>query len=231
MLLVVKIVLFSYISIDKVLSSEISLTIFKTGTYPIIYPYFSPLPNSVFVNDVFRGDCQALCNLGPRISYIKLQFNDYITSCENMFNGLSYINEIDLSGFDFSHVISMKSMFQGCSNLKSIKFGNIDTSRVENMDMTFQNCTGLTSIDLSKFDTNSVITFTNMFSYCQNIISIDASSFKATKAIMMTEMFSYNYKLISIDLSNFDTTNVQYMQGVFYSCKNLKYLNLKLFSD
>ena len=157
MLLVVKIVLFSYISIDKVLSSEISLTILKTGTTPIINPYFSPLPNSVLVNGKLWEDCKPSCYLGPQKSYIKLQFNDDITSCENMFNGLSYIDEIDLSGFDFSHVISMKSMFQGCSNLKFIEFGNIDTSRVENMDMTFQNCTGLTSIDLSKFDTNSVI--------------------------------------------------------------------------
>ena len=43
--------LFSYISIDNILASEIIFTVNKIGPYFIINPYFSPLPNSVFVNN------------------------------------------------------------------------------------------------------------------------------------------------------------------------------------
>ena len=116
--------LFSYISIDNILASEIIFTVNTIGPYFIINPYFSPLPNSVFVNNTLREDCQMSCNI-TLWDKIKLQFDDDITSCENMFKDLFYITEIDLSNFDFSHVTSMNSMFNGCNSLVNINFGNI----------------------------------------------------------------------------------------------------------
>ena len=151
---------------DEILASEIILTIEGNGAQAILNQNFHPEPNSVFVNNDIRNDCKRSCNLGEYNNEIKLEFNDYVTSCENMFQGLSNLKEIDLSGFDFSKVTSMKSMFQYCTGLKSIKFGNIDTSKVENMEMTFYQCTELLSIDLSKFDTSSVTSFQFMFYQC-----------------------------------------------------------------
>ena len=220
--LIINIFFFSYISIDKVFSSVIILTIYENGNQAILNENFEFEPNGVVVDNKDKNDCKKLCYLESFNSKIYLKFNDDINSCENMFKGLSNIIEIDLSKFDFSHVTSMKSMFQNCTGLKVIEFGNINTSKVENMKMVFEGCKELASIDLSKFDTNLVTTFEKMFSHCEKIKSIDASNFKATEALNIEDMFSYDYELISIDLSNFDTSKVDNMQGLFFKCQNIK---------
>ena len=63
---------------------------------------------------------------------ITLRFNYKITSCQNMFNDLKNITEVDLSNFNASEVTSMESMFYRCENLVKIIFGNFNTSNVEN---------------------------------------------------------------------------------------------------
>ena len=122
--LVINIFFIFYILIHIVSASEIILTIYEKGNQAILNQSFSPEPNAVFVNNIKRNDCKKFCDLSSYNSEIKLQFNDYIYSCENMFNGLN-ITEIDLSKFDFSEVTSMKSMFELCIYLESINFGNI----------------------------------------------------------------------------------------------------------
>ena len=64
---------------------------------------------------------------------IKIVYDQPVTSCENMFYYISYIESIDLSNFDTSQVVSMKSMFGYCTGLKSVNFGNLDTSKVSIM--------------------------------------------------------------------------------------------------
>ena len=90
---------------------------------------------------------------------VRIKFDGFLESCENMFEGLSSIIQIDSSNLDFSKVTSMSSMFNHCINLEKIIFGNINTSLVKDMYRLFHCCTKLKSIDVSRFENSSV---TNM---------------------------------------------------------------------
>jgi len=115
---------------DKVLSSEITLKIYNIGNQPILSANFSLEPDAVFVDNIKRSNCKKYCDIESSDNEIKLIFNGFIISCENMFFKLENIKEIDLSRFDFSQVTTMKSMFHYCINLKAVKFGNIIIHRM-----------------------------------------------------------------------------------------------------
>ena len=86
------------------------------------------------------------CNLNDNLNNITIRFNEEIKTCENMFNNLDNIIEIDLSNFDASKVTNMHAMFSNCINLKKIIFGNFNTSSVKYMNQLFMHCKQLKSI-------------------------------------------------------------------------------------
>ena len=53
---------------------------------------------------------------------------------------------------------------------------------------------------------------------------------KTNKVVSMEGIFYQCYELEYLDLSNWDTTNVTNMNYMFYECNKLKYLNLLNFS-
>ena len=222
------ILLFNFIS-KYLTTSEIKLVISGQGNQAIISESFYKEPNQVFVNDILREDCKRYCQLNNDINNITIKFEDEITSCENMFNGLTNLIKIDLSNFDNSKVTNMSSMFQNCKNLAHINLGEINTSSVEDMSYLFEHCEALTSIDLYYFDTSSVTNMNYMFSHCDKIKFIDASSFNTTNVEKMQDLFSYNEKMITVDVSSFDTSNTKNMRALFYCCPSLKYVNLQNF--
>ena len=113
---------------------------------------------------------------------------------------LSYLTNVDLSGWDTSNVFDMSYMFYGCSSLTSLDVSGFNTSNVDNMDCMFQDCSSLTSLDLSGWDTSNAFDISNMFGGCSS--------------------------LTSLDLSNFDTSNVEFMSGMFNFCDKLTNLTL-----
>ena len=191
---------------------------------------FYLVPKEVYVNGIKYDSCLKFCELPNYKNNVTLVFDDYLTSCKNMFNGLKNIKEIDLSNFDTSDVTSFDSMFQECNNLEKINFGQIETKKVKNMNNLFKNCFSLTSIDLSHFDTSSLNTMEFIFSGCKSLESIDLTKFNTTNVKSMCDLISYCDKMISISLSNFDTSNVRDMQGMFYQSSKLKYLDLRYFN-
>ena len=190
--------------------------------------YLNPL--KVRINGQLKESCIKRCVLDYGLNNVTIIFDRQIESCENMFNGLGEIKEIDLSNLDTSNVTNMDSMFYGCSNLEKITFGNINTSLVTNMHFLFHDCLSLVSIDLSSFDTSSVTSMHSMFRYCQSLLSIDISRFNTSNVEEMEDIFAFCYKLSSINVSNFDTSKVTNMQGMFYYCEELKYLDLSNFN-
>ena len=144
-----------------------------------------------------------------------------------MFKELSNIIYVDLSNFDTSQVTNMHSMFESCVNLEEIVFGNINTSSVNNMERLFRECKKLSSIDLSKFDTSSVTDMSCIFSYCESLKTIDASSFNTENVVKMPDFISHGISLVFANLSSFRVPKVESMQGMFYQCTNLKYVDLQ----
>ena len=112
---------------------EIKLIIEGTGNKNIINNNFYLDPSEVLIEGEPKPSCKKICNFQNNINQVTIKFDRLIESCENMFDGLTSIKEIDLSNLDTSKVINMSSMFNECTNLEKITFGNINTSSVENM--------------------------------------------------------------------------------------------------
>ena len=211
-------------------NSEISLIINTKGFQNILNDFFYIEPSDIIVNGISMKDyCGKQCNLSDNYNNVTLIFEEQIDSCENMFEDLTNIIEIDFSKFDFSKITNMKSMFKGCTSLEKVNFGDADTSSVESMEELFYECKNLKSIDLAKFNTSKVTTLRRLFSSCESIKSIDLSNFDTSKVENMFDIFAYCYQLISVNLSSFDTSKCKNMQGLFYRCLNIKYLDLPNF--
>ena len=124
-----------------------------------------------------------------------------ITSVENVFNGLTSLKYIDLSGFRSSLLTSMKGLFKDLNLLESINLSNMKISKVTSIESMFENCVLLTSIDLSYLDTTSLINMDKLFSGC--------SALKV------------------IDFSNLNLENVNSASNIFYGLPtNFEYINL-----
>lgn len=85
------------------------------------------------------------------------------TNMKNLFNGLSKLNNLDLSTFNTSKVTNMEGMFNNLSNITELDVKDLDTSKVTNMKNMFSNMTKLKELDLYTFDTSKVTNFTEIF--------------------------------------------------------------------
>ena len=134
-----QIFLFLYISIINSTSiSEISLVIIEDGFQYILNENYYKEPDEVIVNGESRNDCSKFCEFTSKPNNVIIRFNDEITTCENMFNGINNMTQIDLSNFHSEQVTKMSYMFNECSNLINIKFGNFKTSSTIDMECLFK---------------------------------------------------------------------------------------------
>ena len=113
-----------------------------------------------------------------------------VTSMSNMFENMSNVTSLDLSGFDTSKVTSMTSMFFHMSSVTSLDLSGFDTSNVTDMRYMFYDMSNLTNLDLSNFNTSKVTDMASMFSSMGSITSLDVSSFDTSKVTDMSDMFA-----------------------------------------
>ena len=141
--------------------SKITLKINGIGTKNILTSNnnfnSSYYPNIVYINGVPQDTIKYSYYFNQTDNIVVLIWNNTINYYKYMFNGCSYITEIDLSSFDSSNVINMTVMFRGCSKLSYINFTNFDTSKVTEIGSMFREFPKLSSLDLSSFDTSNVI--------------------------------------------------------------------------
>ena len=143
-----------------------------------------------------------------------------------LFDGLSSVTFMDLSGLDISSATSMQFMFQGCSSLASLDASGWDTSSVADMSSMFQGCSSLASLDLSGWDTSNVTDMSDMFFGCSSIASLDLSGWDTSSATNMHSMFVDCSSLASLDLSGWDTSSVKQMGYMFQGCSSLREISL-----
>jgi len=212
-------------------NSEITLIISGKETNQILYNNFKPIPYFLEVNSVTREFNYIINNLSyQNNNKIVMKWNTIINSCENMFNGLSNITQIDLSNFDFSEVTTMSGMFSGLSKVTKIKFNSKSkTIKNRNLEKIFNGCDLLESIDLSIFDTSLVTNMAYMFHGCYKMKSLNLLNFNTSLVEDMKNMFYGLGLLSSLDLSNFDTSLVTDMSNMFNGCYQLSSLNLSNF--
>ena len=97
--------------------NEITIKINGTGEQSILSSTFSPQPSKILVNgELTNIVSQNKINiLEGDINNITMKWNDKISNCQSMFNGLTNLKEVDLSNFDGSEISSMRFMFMSCT--------------------------------------------------------------------------------------------------------------------
>ena len=146
-----------------------------------------------------------------------------------MFDRMSKLQTIDLSGFDTSEAEDMSRMFAASPELKSLDLSRFNTSKVKNMTYMFYDAGKIETLDLSAFDTSNVTTMYGLFNGMRALKNLNISSFNTQNVTEMQEMFQYNSSLTSLDLSHFDTRKVTNMKSMFYNLSNVTSLDLSSF--
>ena len=146
-----------------------------------------------------------------------------------MFDRMSKLQTIDLSGFDTSEAEDMSRMFAASPELKTLDFSGFNTSKVKNMTYMFYDAGQIETLDLSAFDTSSVTTMYGLFNGMRALKNLNISSFNTQNVTEMQEMFQYNSSLTSLDLSHFDTRKVINMEWMFKEMSNVVSLDLSSF--
>ena len=214
-------------------SSEIIMTIYGNGTQQILssYSFNNFNPSEVLINGEKQLEIkETIDNLINEENEITLKWDYLLTSCADMFVGLSNIIKIDLSNFDSSKVRNIRFMFGSCISLTSINFNNFDTSLVTNMEFLFFGCYSLISLDLSNFNTKSLENTSFMFSECQSLKNLSLNSFDTSLVTNMMYMFYNCHSLESLYINDFKTYSVTNMEYIFYNCRSLISLDLKSFN-
>lgn len=151
------------------------------------------------------------------------------------------VENIDLTEFDTSHLLSMDHIFASIGHYvqssagTTIKFGNFDTSKVINMSSAFEYMRYNGKLDLSFLKTHRAQTMQGMFKGFYGELNI--SNFDTSNVKWMDEMF-HSAKIPNVDLSSFDTRKVESMARMFASsrCRNINLSsfrtpNTKWFAD
>ena len=157
--------------------NKIKLKVNRIGRVSLLNPSYDIHVDFIYIDGIFVDGDTISAEVNDIKSEITLIWHEDLVTCNGMFADLSYITEIDLSGFSTSQVTDMQSMFEKCTSLKLIKFGNIDTSKVTSMFNMFSGCSSLTSLDVSGFQTSNVEDMEGMFYACYSLISLDLSHF------------------------------------------------------
>ena len=210
-------------------NNTIIIEVNKKGKQNILYSGFNK-NLFVYINDQEKYISKIQINVGAITDNIKLVWNTSLTSCANMFNGLTNIKAINFIDFDFSLVTSMSNMFCNCKNLVNVSFNCLNTSNVKTMYTTmqemFSGCQKLSSLNLTDINTSNVKIMLKMFFNCKNLLSLNLIGFDNSQVTTMQEMFSGCQNLISLNLIDFNTPNVKTMLKMFFNCQNLISLNL-----
>ena len=170
---------------------------------------------------------------GVNITRVEIADEIAPKNTSNWFNGMIFLNNLDLSNLNAKYVTNMSGMFNSTGYFNTnftLNIGNkFDTSNVTDMTYMFSNYGG-SSLDLSGFNTAKVTDMSYMFDRASNITNLDLSSFDTSKVTNMTWMFSSMDNLSNINISSFDTSNVTDMSYMFSTAKNLTSLDLRHFN-
>ena len=130
----------------------------------IIGEYYFEKPSKI-VSNGYEVENNKWINLNNGIFEITVIYNTEIDTCENMFSGVTTVDEIIFKDYKNFKPKTMKNMFGG-STYKKIIFQKFDTSSVTDMSKTFNQLSILEELDISIFNTASVTTMNYMFREC-----------------------------------------------------------------
>ncbi|WP_425306391.1 BspA family leucine-rich repeat surface protein, partial [Enterococcus moraviensis] len=136
-----------------------------------------------------------------------------VLTMASMFAFTNELEVLDTSSWDTGKVTSMKSMFHYAKQLKSIDTSGWNTSSVTDMSDMFEKTEQLKNIDVSKWDTSKVKTMSRMFD-SSGITEIDVSEWNTSKVTNMYRLFG-DTSLKKLDLSSWEMAAVRDTDRIF----------------
>lgn len=192
-----------------------------------------------FFNDAAKNRLKSVDNLGSmgwyyvnKMFYTCYQLTSFtvgtavlpnLTSLVGMFDLLSALTTLDITGLETGILTDISLMFQTCSGLTSISgLSVIDTSSVTDASGMFKGAANIISLDLSTWDFSSIETISNMFHTCYDLTTLSLPDF--TNSSSLTTMLYAFYSCISLGSLDFGTANftsLSTLQYTFQSCTTL----------
>jgi len=166
----------------------------------------------------------------------------------NLFSNFAALEDIDLSGFDFSNVEDFNRMFENCFSLKTIDFSNVsfdnavdfsymfenckslvtvkfgvhNSLKLNKISSMFKNCESLKSVDLNNLNTSNVTGMYNVFAGCKSLETFKMAGIEVNNSTSLTYFFSGCTSLKSVDFRGFGGSNVTDITSMFSDCTSLK---------
>ena len=144
--------------------------------------------------------------------------NGKLTYADSMFSGCTSLEEVNISGLDFSGVKDFSYMFSNCRALKDIDMGMFNMSSATKLNNMFLYCDRLKEIDLMPIEWGSATpSATEMFFRTDNLEKVKVSdSFKPSYGSRMFYVAEYRGKLLTIE----GTPSQEFKDAVFPSLKD-----------
>ena len=166
----------------------------------------------------------------PLVKSVRIDGPVTIGTLTSLFQGLTELVSVDLTGLNTICVTGMASTFSGCTALQSVKLLSLDVRYVTDMGSMFNGCKSLEYVDLSTWKTDSLTNLGSIFSSCTALKTVRFDNFNTSNVTSMSYMFSNCSALESVDLTMFNTTKVSNMGYMFQKCTSLRELDLSSFS-
>jgi len=144
--------------------------------------------------------------------------NGKLTYADSMFSGCTSLEEVNITGLDFSGVKDFSYMFSNCHGLKNIDMGMFNMSSATKLNNMFLYCDGLKEIDLTPIEWGSATpSATEMFFRTDNLEKVKVSSdFKPSYGSRMFYVAEYRGKLLTIE----GALSQEFKDAVFPSLKD-----------
>ena len=147
-----------------------------------------------------------------------------VTNISQMFSYCNRLNEIDLTGFDYSSVTNISYMFSDANIIKKINMGDFNALSLEDASYMIglnNPYPPLEEITFNSISTPKLKNTSYMFSKLANLKKLDLRGMDTSNVTNMDGMFSQNYNLKELDLSTFETNDSQSLDGMFSECNSL----------
>lgn len=140
--------------------------------------------------------------------------------------------EVDMSQFDASEVRSTAKMFEDMTNLKKVNLSGAVFCNVEKMDNMFSGCVNLTEIiisDINTFHSDSLISAIGMFYNAKRISKLGLGYFGGKSLRDIRDMFAHMESLEGLDLSEWNLSKCQVGHNgspLFFECRKLRRIGM-----
>jgi len=135
-----------------------------------------------------------------------------VTSLQGVFQDMTNIGYVDLSGWDTSEVTTMDDAFYGASNFNA-DLSAFNVSRVTRMMNTFRGASAFAGSGLEDWDTSSVLTLESAFRSATSFNG-DIGRWTTSAVTTMARAF-YGATSFNADVSNMDVSSVTSLMAAF----------------